>query len=181
MNKFRRNDDSRDDGPIANNRISAHELRVMDQDGEQIGIMSKHDALNLAHDQQLDLVLIVPKAEPPVAKIISLNKYNYELKKREKLQAKNARANAIEIKEVKFRPGIGDHDLQIKMSQAQKFIDKGAKVKITIQMRGRENSKAGDVLGYFTVKLDEHLENYKFESPLKMAGNRILGVITKNE
>ena len=67
------------------------------------------------------------------------------------------------------------------MSQAQKFIDKGAKVKITIQMRGRENSKASDVLEYFTTKLNEHLENYKFESPLKMAGNRILGVITKNE
>ena len=180
MNKFRRNDDSRDDGPIANNRISAHELRVMDQDGEQIGIMSKHDALNLAHDQQLDLVLIVPKAEPPVAKIISLNKYNYELKKREKLQAKNSRANAIEIKEVKFRPGIGEHDLRIKMTQAQKFINNGAKVKITIQMRGRENSKASDVLEYFTMKLDEYL-TYKFEQPLKLAGNRILGVITKNE
>ena len=67
------------------------------------------------------------------------------------------------------------------MSQAQKFIDKGAKVKITIQMRGRENAKASDVLAYFNVKLNEHLDNYKFESPLKMAGNRILGVITKNE
>ena len=181
MNKFRRNDDSRDDGPIANNRISAHELRVMDQDGEQIGIMSKHDALNLAHDQQLDLVLIVPKAEPPVAKIISLNKYNYELKKREKQQAKNARASAIEIKEVKFRPGIGSHDLQIKMKQAQKFIDGGAKVKITIQMRGRENAKAQDVLGHFIAEINEHLDNFKFEQPLKLAGNRILGVIQKDE
>lgn len=180
MNKFRRNDDSRTDGPITNNRISASELRVMDQDGEALGIMSKQDALNLANDKQLDLILIVPNAAPPVAKIISLNKYNYELKKREKLQAKNARANAIEIKEVKFRPGIGDHDLQIKMSQAQKFIDKGAKVKITIQMRGRENSKASDVLEYFTTKLNEHLD-CKYEAPLKLAGNRILGVITKNE
>lgn len=181
MNKFRRNDDMTQNGPITNERIRSNELRITSQDGEQLGIMSKSEALNLARQQDMDLILIVPKAEPPVAKIISLNKYNYELKKREKLQAKNARANAIEIKEVKFRPGIGDHDLQIKMSQAQKFIDKGAKVKITIQMRGRENSKASDVLGYFTTKLNEHLENYKFESPLKMAGNRILGVITKNE
>lgn len=181
MNKFRRNDDMNQNGPITNERIRSNELRITSQDGEQLGIMTKSEALNLARQQDMDLILIVPKAEPPVAKIISLNKYNYELKKREKLQAKNARANAIEIKEVKFRPGIGDHDLQIKMSQAQKFIDKGAKVKITIQMRGRENSKASDVLEYFTTKLNEHLENYKFESPLKMAGNRILGVITKNE
>ena len=113
MNKFRRNDDMNQNGPITNERIRSNELRITSQDGEQLGIMTKSEALNLARQQDMDLILIVPKAEPPVAKIISLNKYNYELKKREKLQAKNARANAIEIKEVKFRPGIGDHDLQI--------------------------------------------------------------------
>lgn len=178
MNKFRKDD--RPQGPIANERIRSAELRVS-IDGEQLGIMSKDEALQLARSKKLDLVLIVPKADPPVAKIISLNKYNYELKKREKQQAKNARANAIEIKEVKFRPAIGDHDLQIKMKQAQKFIDKGAKVKITIQMRGRENAKASDVLAHFKDAIETHLENYKFESPLKMAGNRILGVIQRNE
>lgn len=180
MNKFRRNDD-RPQGPIANDRIRSDELRVTTHDGEQLGIMSKREALSLAREQQMDLILIVPKADPPVAKIISLNKYNYELKKREKQQAKNARANAIEIKEVKFRPGIGEHDLQIKMKQAQKFIDKGAKVKITIQMRGRENAKAQDVLGHFIAEINEHLDNFKFEQPLKLAGNRILGVIQKDE
>lgn len=82
---------------------------------------------------------------------------------------------------MKFRPAIGDHDLQIKMKQAQKFIDKGAKVKITIQMRGRENAKASDVLAHFKDAIESHLENYKFKSPLKMAGNRILGVIQRNE
>jgi len=103
---------------ISNNDIDSNKLRVIDSDGEQLGVMSKFQALDKAESQELDLVLIVPDAEPPVAKIISLNKYNYELKKREKLQAKNARANAIEIKEVKFRPGIGEHDLQIKMRRA---------------------------------------------------------------
>ena len=181
MNKFRRNDDRPSPGPIANERIRSNELRVTTHDGEQLGIMPKQDALKLAKQKGMDLVLIVPKADPPVAKIISLNKYNYELKKREKQQAKNARANAIEIKEVKFRPAIGEHDLQIKMKQAQKFIDKGAKVKITIQMRGRENAKAYDVLGHFTSELEENLENFKFEQPLKLAGNRILGVIQRNE
>ena len=181
MNKFRRNDDRPSHGPITNERIRSNELRVTTHNGEALGIMSKQQALDLARKQDMDLILIVPKAEPPVEKIISLNKYNYEIKKREKQQAKNARANAIEIKEVKFRPAISEHDLQIKMKQAQKFINNGAKVKITIQMRGRENAKASDVLGHFIAEINEHLENFKFEQPLKLAGNRILGVIQRNE
>jgi len=166
---------------ISNNNIDYPELRVIDSEGEPIGIMSRDNALRRAENAGLDLVLIVPNAKPPVAKIISLNKYNYELKKREKQQAKNARASAIEVKEVKFRPGIGEHDLQIKMKQAQKFIDKGSKVKITIQMRGRENSKASDVLDYFNSSVNENLDNFKYEQPLKLNGNRIIGMILKNE
>lgn len=168
-------------GPIANHRIRAEELRVIADDGEQLGVMSKKDALINAENRELDLVLIAPQAQPPVAKIISLNKYNYELKKREKIQAKNARASAIEIKEVKFRPGIDKNDLSIKLKRAQQFIDKGAKVKITIQMRGRENSKSTDVLDFFNTQLNEQLNGFKFEQPLKQNGNRILGVIQKNE
>ena len=94
--------------------------------------------------------------------------------------AKQARANTIEVKEVKFRPNIGDHDLENKLRQAQKFIDKGAKVKITIQMRGRENSKSSDVMEFFKEKLAENLDAFKFDAPLKLNGNRILGVIVKD-
>lgn len=165
---------------IANTRIRANELRVIGSDGEQIGIMTKDDALQRARSEQLDLVLMVPNATPPVAKIVNLNKYNYELKKREKELAKQARANTIEVKEVKFRPNIGDHDLENKLRQAQKFIDKGAKVKITIQMRGRENSKSSDVMEFFKEKLAENLDAFKFDAPLKLNGNRILGVIVKD-
>ena len=165
---------------IANTRIRANELRVIGSDGEQIGIMSKDDALQRARSEQLDLVLMVPNATPPVAKIVNLNKYNYELKRREKELAKQARANTIEVKEVKFRPNIGDHDLENKLRQAQKFIDKGAKVKITIQMRGRENSKSSDVMEFFKEKLAENLDAFKFDAPLKLNGNRILGVIVKD-
>ena len=178
MNKFKQ---EKPNTIVANNRIKASELRVSTADGEQLGILSKEDALREARNRELDLVLIVPNANPPVAKIVSLNKYNYELKKREKEQAKKARANIVDVKEVKFRPGIGDHDLQIKMKQAQKFIDKGAKVKLTIQMRGRENSKSSDVLEYFTMQVEKHLERFKFDAPLKLNGNRIMGVITSNE
>jgi translation initiation factor IF-3 len=180
MNKFKQDKPSKN-MPIANNAITSLELRVVAEDGEALGIMPTSDALAEAQKRNLDLVLTVPNADPPVAKIVELNKYNYELKKREKDNAKSARANIVDVKEVKFRPSIGEHDLQNKMKQAQKFIDKGAKVKLTIQMRGRENSKSSDVLQFFIEQVDIYLERFKFVSPLKLNGNRIIGMITKHE
>jgi translation initiation factor IF-3 len=166
---------------IINEHIASSELRIIGNNGEALGVMSNADAKHIAINENLDLVLIVPDASPPVARIVSVNKYNYELKKRQKAQAKSARANAIEVKEVKFRPGIGIHDLQIKMRQAQKFIDNGSKVKITIQMKGRENAKAQDVLAYFIEMISNSLANWKYEQPLKLNGNRIIGLIQKND
>jgi translation initiation factor IF-3 len=166
---------------IINEHITSSELRIIGNNGEALGIMSNADAQHIAINENLDLVLIVPDAIPPVARVVSVNKYNYELKKRQKAQAKSARANAIEVKEVKFRPGIGIHDLQIKMRQAQKFIDNGSKVKITIQMKGRENAKSQDVLVYFIEMISNSLANWKYEQPLKLNGNRITGLIQKND
>lgn len=180
MNKFNRDKQSKNT-TIANGDIEVPQLRVVSEDGEALGIMPTSDALREAQSRDLDLVLTVANAKPPVAKIVSLNKYNYELKKREKEAAKTARANVVDVKEVKFRPGIGEHDLQNKMKQAQKFIDGGAKVKLTIQMRGRENSKSKDVLEFFKMQVDQHLVRFKFDAPLKLNGNRIIGVITKHE
>ena len=82
-----------------------------------------------------------------------------------------------EVKEVKFRIGIGENDLLIKTKQISKFLSRGAKVKITIQLRGREIAKGSDAVQYFTAILNEHLENFKFDQPLKQAGNRITGMI----
>ena len=166
---------------IINEHITSSELRIIGNNGEALGVMSNADAQHIAINENLDLVLIVPDASPPVARVVSINKYNYELKKRQKAQAKSARANAIEVKEVKFRPGIGIHDLQIKMRQAQKFIDNGSKVKITIQMKGRENAKSQDVLVYFIEMISNSLANWKYEQPLKLNGNRITGLIQKND
>ena len=166
---------------IINEHITSSELRIIGNNGDALGVMSNAEAQNIARNENLDLVLMVPDASPPVARIVSINKYNYELKKRQKAQAKSARANAIEVKEVKFRPSIGIHDLQIKMRQAQKFIDNGSKVKITIQMRGRENAKAQDVLVYFIEMISNSLANWKYEQPLKLNDNRITGLIQKND
>jgi translation initiation factor IF-3 len=179
MDKYNRGSRGNDQ-PIANERIRYNELRVVGDDNEQLGIMSKRDALDLAMQQDKDLVIITEKSSPPVARIVDLNKYNYELKKREKEAAKKARENAIEIKEVKFRPGIGEHDLDIKVKQIAKFIEKGAKVKITVQLRGREITKGNEVKANLVSEFSVRLTGFKYEQVLTQAGNRITGVIIKD-
>jgi translation initiation factor IF-3 len=126
------------------------------------------------------LILITDQSNPPVAKIADANKYQYEVKKRTKEQQKKARQAAVEIKEIKLRPQIGDHDLGIKMNQTQKFINKNAKVKITIQLRGREIERGRDVLTTILSEIEDRLVNFKFDQPLQQAGNRIVGVIIKD-
>jgi len=176
MSKF----NNKDKETIINWRIKSDTLRVIDKDRVALGIMTKDEALSLAKAEGLDLVLVVENASPPVAKIIELNKYLYETKKDEKEQAKKARASRVEVKEVKFKPNICEHDLHIKLKRAQDFLDSGAKVKITIQMRGRENSNSNVVFSHFKESIDSFLENFKYDSPLMLNGNRITGVLYKD-
>lgn len=165
---------------IANEKIVAKRVRVTSEDGEQLGIMDISDALKSAYSKNLDLVLVTDKSDPPVVKIADLNKYNYELKRRQKEKAKIARQNVIDIKEIVLRPGISDHDMLIKMKQVAKFIEKGSKVKITIQLRGRAITRGNEVLAALSGDIDAMLADFKYEQPLKQAGNRITGIITKN-
>ena len=165
---------------ISNNQITFDKLRVIDKDREPLGIMDKSEAIELALSQGLDLVLIVEKANPPVARIIELNKYKYEIQKNEKQMAKKARASRIDTKEVKFKPNIGEHDLLIKLNHAQEFLDNGCKVKITIQMRGRENSNSSEVFKHFKNAIETHLVNFRWDSNLALNGNRIIGLLYKD-
>lgn len=165
---------------ITNHQIKFDTLRVIGSDRTALGVMSKKEALALANSENLDLILIVPKAKPPVARIIELNKYRYEQQKNEKEMAKKARAARIDTKEIKFKPNIGEHDLLIKMKHAQEFLDNGAKVKITIQMRGRENANKSDVFKFFKEAIETHLVNFKYDSNLALNGNRIIGVLFKD-
>ncbi len=119
-----------------NRDIRAKEVRVIDADGEQAGILSIEDALELAENQDLDLVEVSPNAQPPVCKIMDHGKYRYELTKK-KQDAKKKQRN-VQIKEIKVRPKTGDHDLETKARHIQKFIEKNDKVKITLMFRGRE-------------------------------------------
>jgi translation initiation factor IF-3 len=121
-----------------NEAIRADELRVIGEDKEPLGVMSKREALDLASENGVDLILVVPDASPPVCRLIEYSKFNYEKTKAEKDAKKKQRESVIETKELKMRPGTDVHDYQVKVRAAQKFIDKGLRVKLTLQFRGRE-------------------------------------------
>ena len=119
-----------------NERIRAREIRVVDSDGSQLGVMSPYDAIQRAQERGLDLVEVAPNANPPVCRIMDYGKYKYELKK--KAAASKAKAHAAILKEVKLRPRTDDHDLDFKLKNARRFLIEGDKVKVTLMFRGRE-------------------------------------------
>ena len=124
------------DGPRVNEDIRVPQVRLIDQEGEMQGVLSTRDALLRAYGAGLDLLEISPNADPPVCKILDYGKFKYEQQKK-KNEAKK-RQRVIEIKEVKVRPNIDDHDYQVKMRAMKSFIDEGDKVKVTLRFRGRE-------------------------------------------
>ena len=121
-----------------NGEIHIREVRVTSATGEQLGIMPTREAMRLAEEQHLDLVEVAPKARPPVCRIMDFGKYRYEQQKREKEARKKQKV--ITIKEVKLRPNIEQHDYEVKLKHAMRFLGEGNKVKVTIMFRGRELS-----------------------------------------
>ena len=121
---------------MINEQIRDKEIRLIGENGEQLGIMSAREAMKLAEEAELDLVKIAPTAKPPVCKIIDYGKYRYELARKEKEAKKKQKT--IEIKEVRLSPNIDSNDLNTKVGAARKFITKGDKVKVTLRFRGRE-------------------------------------------
>jgi translation initiation factor IF-3 len=119
-----------------NERIRVREIRVIDDEGAQLGIMTPQQALEIARSKGLDLVEVAPQAQPPVCRIINFGKWQYEQKKKQK-EAK-AKQTIITVKEVKFRPGTDDHDYTFKKNNAARMLQDGDKVKATVHFRGRE-------------------------------------------
>jgi translation initiation factor IF-3 len=119
-----------------NEAIRSPQLRVIDADGKQLGILPRREALRLAGERELDLVEVSPNANPPVVKLMDFGKYQYERAKRDR-EARKASKN-IEVKEIRLRPKTGEHDLAFKIRQARSFLENGAKVKVRIRFRGRE-------------------------------------------
>ncbi|MBO22682.1 MAG: translation initiation factor IF-3 [Rhodospirillaceae bacterium] len=164
------------DGPRTNEDITVAEVRLVDENGEQVGVVDTDSALQRAIDAGLDLVEVSPNAEPPVCKIIDHGKLKYqEQKKRNEARKKQ---KTIDVKEIKLRPNIDTHDYDVKMRNARRFIDDGDKVKVTLRFRGREMAHqdlGAQVLERVRTELDEIA---KVEQMPKMEGRQMVMVIS---
>ena len=163
-------------GPRFNEFIVSPKVRVIDQDGENLGVMYTREAMEQAQSVGLDLVEVSPNADPPVAKFLDVGKYKYEAQKKANIARKSQKTQ--EIKEIKMRPNIDDHDYETKMKAIHKFIGEGDKVKITLRFRGRELSHGQ--LGMILLKRvqDDTAEIAKIESYPRMEGRQMLMVIS---
>jgi translation initiation factor IF-3 len=119
-----------------NDGIRAREVRVVDQDNEQLGIMALRDAIRLAEERNLDLVNVAPTAKPPVCRVMDYGKFKYEQSKKEKESRKNQKV--VLLKEVRMTPNIEEHDFNVKLKNVIKFLNDGSKVKVSVRFRGRE-------------------------------------------
>ena len=126
------------DGPRVNHDILASQVRLVDADGEMVGVLSKQDAIKRAQEAGLDLVEVSPNAEPPVCKILDYGKFKYEQQKKKAEAKKNQKV--IEVKEIQLRPMIDEHDLSVKCKAMERFLSEGNKVKVSMRFRGRELS-----------------------------------------
>ncbi len=162
---------------MINEQIRDKEVRVIGEDGEQLGVMSAKEAYLLAKDAQLDLVKIAPSAKPPVCKIIDYGKYRYEQARKERDAKKKQKT--IEVKEVRLSPNIESNDLNTKANMARKFIEKGNKVKVTLRFRGREMAHVASskhVLDDFAEMLSDVAV---IDKPAKLEGRNMQMFLTE--
>jgi translation initiation factor IF-3 len=148
---------------------------VVDENGEQLGVISISKALELAEQAALDLVEVAPSADPPVCKILDYGKYKYEAQKK-KSEAKK-KQKVIDVKEIKMRPGIDDHDYQVKMRNMRRFLEDGDKVKVTIRFRGREMAHQNLGMKVLDRVREELDEMSKVEQYPKIEGRQMVLVI----
>lgn len=157
---------------MINEQIRDREIRLIGEDGEQLGIMSVRDAMKLAREANLDLVKIAPTAKPPVCKIIDYGKYRYEQARKEKEARKKQKT--IEVKEVRLSPNIDTNDLNTKVNQARKFVSSGNKVKVAVRFRGRELAHTAvgkTILEDFAQKLSDIAV---IDKPAKLEGKSMV-------
>lgn len=148
-----------EDNTRINGQIRASQVRVVDENGEQLGIMRPEDALHEAESRGLDLVEVAPNGNPPVCRLIDYGKYRYQQSKRQKEARKNQ--HTVTVKEIKYRPKISDHDFDFKTNHVREFLDAGNKVKLTIMFRGREMAHpefGRDLLARVVQDLDGHIQ-----------------------
>ena len=162
---------------MINEQIRDKEIRLIGENGEQLGIMSARDAMKMAKEAELDLVKIAPAAKPPVCKIIDYGKYRYEQARKEKEAKKKQKT--IEVKEVRLSPNIDVNDLNTKVGAARKFIEKGNKVKVTLRFRGREMAQmqsSKHILDDFAEQLKDVAS---VDKPQKIEGRNMTMFLTE--
>lgn len=162
---------------MINEQIRDREIRLIGENGEQLGIMSAREAMKIAQEAELDLVKIAPTAKPPVCKIIDYGKYRYELARKEKEAKKKQKI--IEVKEVRLSPNIDSNDLNTKISAARKFIQKGNKVKVTLRFRGREMAHMNSSRHILDDFAKELADIAVVDKPSKVEGRSIVMFLTE--
>tara|TARA_Y100001954_G_scaffold166122_1_gene176327 strand:+ start:817 stop:1323 length:507 start_codon:yes stop_codon:yes gene_type:complete len=162
-------------GPRVNTDILNDEVRCISPEGEQLGVMKTADAIAEADAQGLDLVEVSPNTDPPVCKILDYGKFKYEAQKK-KNEAKK-KQKIIEVKEIKLRPNIDEHDYQVKMRNVQKFLDEGDKVKVTMRFRGREMAHQELGVNVLNRVRDDTEDVAKIEAFPKLEGRQMIMVI----
>jgi translation initiation factor IF-3 len=163
-------------GPRYNQMITSDKVRVIDENGENIGVMYTREAIEQAAEVGLDLVEVSPNADPPVCKFLDVGKFRYEAQKKANLARKSQKTQ--EIKEIKMRPNIDDHDYDTKMKAIHKFIGEGDKVKVTLRFRGRELSHQQLGMNLLKRVQDDTAEVAKMEAWPRMEGRQMLMVIS---
>ncbi len=163
------------DGPRVNEEIRIREVQLIDQDGQNRGVVAIRDALMLAQEAGLDLVEISPNSAPPVCKILDYGRFKYQNQK--KASEARKKQKVVEVKEIKLRPGIDDHDYDVKMRAMQRFFEEGDKVKVTLRFRGRE--MAHQDIGYKLLqKLKEDVSPVaKVEAEPMLEGRQMIMIL----
>jgi translation initiation factor IF-3 len=163
-------------GPRFNEWIQSSKVRVIDHEGENLGVMYTREAMAQAQELGLDLVEVSPNADPPVAKFLDVGKYKYEAQKKANQARKSQKTQ--EIKEIKMRPNIDDHDYDTKMKKVVEFIEEGDKVKVTMRFRGREMAHGQIGMAVLKRVADETQEIAKVEAYPRMEGRQMLMVLS---
>ncbi len=159
-----------------NRAITAQQVRLVDQNGDSVGVVNIREAMIRAREAGLDLVEVAPQAKPPVCKIINYGKLKYELQKK-KSEAKK-KQKIVEVKEVKLTPSIGEHDYQVKMNNIKRFIGSGNKVKITLRFRGREISHKEIGENLLSRVLDDTKEIAKCDGKPQLEGRQMMMILS---
>ena len=162
-------------GPRYDNFIQSPKVRVIDDEGENLGVMFTREAIEQANEKGLNLVEVSPNADPPVCKFLDVGKYRYEAQKKANLARKSQKTQ--EIKEIKMRPNIDDHDYDTKMKKVAEFIEDGDKVKVTMRFRGRELSHGQLGMNVLQRVAEQVQEIAKVEAYPRMEGRQMLMVL----